>query len=285
MLSIAQRNSWRVKRKAAPFCLLALLALGACQSELYHAVPEREANMMVSILQHHSIEAYKQDSETKGSYSIYVESNEFSRAVEVLSVQGYPRRMHENLGKLFEPSGLVPTQFEEQVRYIYGLSEELSHTISLFDGVVENRVHIALPDTNEKEERGRVSVYIKYDQNVDFDSLVPQVKKMISDSIGHVGYKNVEVLAVPTYLHKNEAPTLVAHKFPAGIRVLPEYYNFFIAFSIAIFLIILQLAGASFWFFKQWQKENEKNTLQADKEQKRIEGQATQPDTQSGVSQ
>ena len=242
------------------FSLLAAFILTACQSELYRSVPERDANIMVSILQHHGMDAYKEESQPEGNYKVYVNESEFARAVELLSVQGYPRRPHKNLGDLFKPSGLVPTQFEEQVRYVYGLSQELSHTISLFDGVVDNRVHIALPDVNRKDEEGRVSIYIKYDQNIDFDSLIPQVKKLASDSIKRVAYQNVEVLASPSYFHKSEAQILTAYKFPAGIRVLPEYYDFFIAFCIAIFLIILQLGGASFWFFRQWKLEKQKNS-------------------------
>jgi type III secretion protein J len=237
---------------------VSFLFLAGCQVELHRSVLERDANIMISILQHHNIDAYKEESQPEGYYSIHVGENEFSKAVELLSVQGYPRRSHKNLGELFEPSGLVPTQFEEQVRYVYGLSEELSHTIALFDGVVDTRVHIALPATNAKKERGRASVYIKYDQNIDFDSLIPQIKKLVSDSIGNITYKNVEVLAVPAYFHKGNKQILTAYKFPAGIRVLPEYYSFFIAFCVAIFLIIAQLGVASFWFFKQWKKSEAK---------------------------
>lgn len=236
------------------FVFIIFCALSGCEIELYRAVPEREANLMIAALDHRDIDATKKESTPEGYYSVYVSENEFSTAVELLSVLGLPRQAKKNLGELFKPSGLVPTQFEEQIRYIYGLSEELSHTIALFDGVIDNRVHIALPDSNDKDELGRVSVYIKYDQNIDFDSLIPQIKKLISDSIGKITYNNVEVLAVPAYFHRGESKILTAHKFPAGIRVLPEYYSFFIAFCVAIFLIILQLGGAAFWFYRKWQE-------------------------------
>lgn len=258
--NLAQDKAHIKKResfKSILFCLAFAFLLTACEVELYRSVPERDANIMISILHHHNIDAEKQESQPEGYYSVLVDKNEFAKAVDLLSVQGYPRRSHTNLGELFQPSGLVSTQFEEQVRYTYGLSEELSHTIGLFDGVVDTRVHIALPDTNDKEERGRVSVYIKYDQNIDFDSLIPQIKKLVSDAIGKITYRNVEVLAVPAYFHKGDPQILTAYKLPAGIRVLPQYYSFFIAFCIAIFLIIVQLGAASFWFFRQWKKSEE----------------------------
>ncbi len=238
------------------FCAC-LVFLAGCKTELYRSVPEREVNLMVAILFNHDIEAIKQESSEEGFYSIWVEENEFSHAVELLVAQGYPRRAHETLAQLFQPSGLVPTPFEERVRYIYGLSEELSHTISLFDGVIDTRVHVAFPvdDVGKKGQFDRhVSVYVKYDQNVDFDTLIPQIKKLISDSIGNITYDNVEVLAAPTYLRKSEDRVIAAYKFPAGIRVLPEYYGFFITLVVAIFLIIAQAVGAAGWFYWLWRR-------------------------------
>ena len=236
------------------FYIFAIFILAGCKTELYRSVPEREANLMVANLHYRGIDAYKEESKPEGYYAIWVEENDFSKAVELLTAQGYPRRARDNLAKLFQPSGLVPTQFEEQVRYVYGLSEELAHTISLFEGVIDNRVHITLPNEEDKDKSKRVSVYIKYDQNFDFSSLTPQIKKLVSDSVSDVAYNDVEILAAPAYFHKSQTPILTAYKFPAGIRVLPEYYGLFIALNIAILLIIAQAAGLALWFYWQWQK-------------------------------
>ena len=225
-----------------------------CKTELYRSVPEREANLMIANLHYRGIDASKEESKPEGYFAIWVEENDFSVAVEFLTALGYPRRARENLANLFQPSGLVPTQFEEQVRYVYGLSEELAHTIALFEGVIDTRVHITLPQSGDKDQSKRVSVYIKYDQNFDFSSLTPQIKKLVSDSVSNVTYRDVEILTIPAYFHKSETPILTAYKFPAGIRVLPEYYGFFIALNIAIFLIIAQAAGLAFWFYWQWKQ-------------------------------
>ena len=238
------------------FCACAVFLAG-CQVELYRSVPEREANLMIASLANHDIEASKEEGKEDGFYSIWVEENEFSYAVELLVAQGHPRRVHQTLAQIFQPSGLVPTPFEERVRYIYGLSEELSHTVSLFEGVIDTRVHVSLPaeDGGKKGPLDRhVSVYVKYDQSVDFDNLVPQIKKLISDSVGEITYENVEVLAIPAYLRKSEDRMVTAYKFPAGIRVLPEYYGFFIALMIAIFLIVVQAVAAAGWFYWLWRR-------------------------------
>ncbi len=238
-----------------------LACLAGCKTELYRSVPEREANLMVAILFQHEIEADKEESQEEGFYSIWVEEHEFSHAVELLVSQGYPRRTHSTLAELFQPSGLVPTPFEERVRYIYGLSEELSHTISLFEGVIDTRVHVALPAEGEQGKKNfdrHVSVYVQYDQSVDFDNLIPQIKKLISDSIGEITYQNVEVLAAPAYFRKTEDRVIAAYKFPAGIRVLPEYYGLFIALMIALALILIQAIGAAGWFYWLWRRAFEK---------------------------
>ena len=234
-----------------------LLCLAACKTELYRSVPEREANLMIAILFQHDIEALKEEGPEEGFYSVWVEEGEFSRAVETLVAQGYPRRIHPTLAELFQPSGLVPTPFEERVRYIYGLSEELAHTVSLFEGVVDTRVHVALPTGDEQEKSNfdrRVSVYVKYDQSVDFDNLIPQIKKLISDSVGYITYDNVEVFAAPTYFRKTDDRIIAAYKLPAGIRVLPEDYGFFVTLMIAVALIFIQAVGAAGWFYWLWRR-------------------------------
>ena len=228
------------------------LANVACQIELLSSVPERHANMMIAYLNHQGIEASKYKTDKDGFYSLWIDEDKFSHSVEILTTHGYPRLERSNLAELFKPSGLVPTQFEEQVRYVYGLSEELAHTISLFDGVIDNRVHISLPMNEETEDKGKISAYVKYDQNIDFDNLVPQIKKLISDSVHGVSYHNVEILATPAYFPKYEQQLATAYEWPAGIRVLPQSYHLFLGLVAAIIVMIAQGFGLAFWFYRKW---------------------------------
>ena len=182
-----------------------MLALVGCMEPLYRGLPEQEANEIVALLLKRDIEATKVSEGQGESYQVLVDGNRFADAVLYMKAQGYPRRQRQTLGDLFKPSGLIPTPFEERVRFIYGLSEEISHTISLFEGVIENRVHLVLPSYdnspgggNRPQESGKASVYIKYDEGANVDELVPKIKKLVSDSIEGVVYERVELIALPS---------------------------------------------------------------------------------------
>ncbi len=169
-------------------------ALAGCSEELYANLDEREINAMIAALARYNIRAEK--IALKDGYSISVSSRYFADSINILSAAGYPQRKYVSLNELFGKSGLIPTPFEEHVRYIYGLSEELARTVSLFDGVIEARVHIALPGAGEKSG-AKVSVFIKYDQQFDYETLIPRIRKFVSDSIEKVQFENVEILALP----------------------------------------------------------------------------------------
>ncbi len=203
---------------------------------------------MIAILRMSHIPSEKR-AEKGDLYGVYVEDFYFAEAVQLLKTRGHPRRDHANLAQLFEPSGLVPTPFEERVRYIYGLSEELAHTISLFDGVMDTRVHVVLPEEGRAENHyGKASVYVKYDQRIDFNALIPRVKKLISDAVHGVQYENVELLTSPTYippvLKKREGWNL-----PGGIHVDPlrEEAFLFLAGGIAALILIPSAMAAIFF--------------------------------------
>ena len=168
--------------------------LAGCSQELYANLDEREINAMIAALARYNINADK--AALKEGYSISVSSRYFADAINILSAAGYPQRKYISLNDLFGKSGLIPTPFEEHVRYIYGLSEELARTVALFDGVIEARVHIALPPAGQTSG-AKVSVFIKYDQQFDYETLVPRIRKFVSDSVEKVQFENVEILALP----------------------------------------------------------------------------------------
>lgn len=178
------------------FLIIVLIALGGCKGELYRNLPERETNEMLSLLSRHGINADKRADKKGKSFTLIVSKRHFADAVDILSLQGYPRRQRNDIGDLFKKSGLIPTPFEEHIRYVYGLSQELSETISRLDGVIDTRVHIAIPQ--ESKNTAKASVYIKYDDSFNYSALKPQIQKLVADSIERVTLENVDVLALPS---------------------------------------------------------------------------------------
>jgi type III secretion protein J len=73
--------------------------------------------------------------------------------------------------EVFGSSGLLPTTTEERARYGAALSGELERSIEAMDGVIDARVHLALPETctallDGPRPKGRASVMIKQRQGV-----------------------------------------------------------------------------------------------------------------------
>ena len=161
---------------------------------------------MVTILQSHGLTSGK-ISQGKGLFAVEINSNEFPQAVQVLRQWGYPRHSTTNLGKLFKPSGLVPTPMEEQVKYIHGLSEELAATIQQIDGVNRVRVHISLDRQSSQTEQilndaaagsstSKASVLVIYDPaRVLLGTLITRIKRLTADSVPRLDIDDVVVLA------------------------------------------------------------------------------------------
>ncbi len=183
---------WRV------LILLSLFALSACKTDLYRNLSEREANEMLAVLMSNNIEVSKEYLGDEG-VTLMVEEAELPRAIDALRQNGFPRESRETMGTVFEKSGIMSSPFEERVRFVYALGEEVSRTLSEIDGVLTARVHIVLPDEPDFGEAltpSSAAVFIKHRIGVDLDFATPQIRRLVSSSIEGVTYDDVTVLLV-----------------------------------------------------------------------------------------
>lgn len=188
-----ESGSGRVRLAMVGFCLFLLAACG--QAELYGKLTEGQANEMIAALQTAGIDASKTDNGEAG-WSLATSKSDFGRAVEVLHSQGYPREQFATLGTVFKKEGFVSSPTEERARLVYGLSQELSHTVSEIDGVVQARVHLALPDNRplaDTQQPSSASVFIKYRPGFDINSQVGKIKALIVNSVEGLKIENVSV--------------------------------------------------------------------------------------------
>lgn len=175
------------------------LMLQACSTELYTGLNQRQANEMVAILMRHGIPAQRLVGKD-GTMSISVKQDRLPDAMAVLEESGLPKQEFATLGEVFKRSGLVSSPVEERATMIYGLSQELSRTISDIDGVLTARVHLVLPENDPLRQRlvpSSASVFIRHRAAIKMNELIPQVKMLVANGISGLTYDNVSVVLVP----------------------------------------------------------------------------------------
>jgi type III secretion protein J len=187
----------RLLRLGLPLLLASLLA--ACRVELYSGLNEPEANEMLAALAGARIDAVKVQAGESG-WQLQVDERDLPAAVEVLQERGLPGPRHVSLGEVFQKQGLVATPAEERVRYIYGLSQELSRTVAEIDGVVSARVHVVIPANDplsDKLKPSSAAVFIKHRPGIDLRLLAPAVKELVAHSVEGLSYEQVSLTLVP----------------------------------------------------------------------------------------
>ncbi|MEK8030863.1 type III secretion inner membrane ring lipoprotein SctJ [Ideonella sp. DXS29W] len=187
----------------SPLRLLAALLLtallSACRVELYSGLNENEANVMLAALAGARIDAVKVQAGESG-WQLQVDERDLPAAVEVLQERGLPGPRHASLGEVFQKQGLVATPAEERVRYIFGLSQELSRTVAEIDGVVSARVHVVIPANDplsDKLKPSSAAVFIKHRPGTDLRLLAPAVKELVAHSVEGLSYEQVSLTLVP----------------------------------------------------------------------------------------
>jgi type III secretion protein J len=185
----------RVIERLMPLALAALLA--ACgEQTLYAKLDERQANDMVSALRLAGVAAQKTAKED--GFEVRTAESDFARAVQILKAQGLPREDYDSLGKVFKREGFVSTPVEERARLMHALSQELSHTLTSIDGVLQARVTLVVPERHplsDKVQPSSASVMIKHRPGLDVESLLPKVRALVVNSVEGLPYESVSVVA------------------------------------------------------------------------------------------
>ncbi|ULJ74442.1 type III secretion system inner membrane ring lipoprotein SctJ [Rhizobium gallicum] len=181
--------------------LLGLFTLVGCGAkiELYHDLPAQEANEMLALLMRHGLNADK-TTDASGTASLVVDPVEVPRAMEVLNGAGLPHEIYADMGSLFKKEGLISSPTEERVRYTYGITQELSRTLSGIDGVLNARVHVVLPEMTSDDRHpsfpSSAAVLVRYLPGATVDQIVPKIKELVANSLEGLSYDKVSVVLV-----------------------------------------------------------------------------------------
>lgn len=234
-----------VRALIVSLCLL----VSGCKLDLYTNLTERDANQMLAILMANGVNALKEYTADTGVV-LRVEEAELAHAIDILSANGFPQEQRDSIGKVFEKSGIMSSPFEERVRYIYALGDDISATLSAIDGVLMARVHIVLPENsglNDDIKPSSAAVFIKHRRGVDLDFFTPQIRRLVSNAIEGVEYESVTVVLVeaePPQLLVDQARIPVSELFfGLGVRTTDVQHFWEIIVGVAIVVTLLVLSN------------------------------------------
>ena len=224
--------------------IVCMLCLAACSQEvLLRDLTEQDANEIVAVLSASSIEAKKVADPKGKSFSVMVQSSEMARSISVLKALGLPKAPRPSLNDVFRSTGFAPTPFEEKVRYLYGLAQELERTISLMDGILNTRVHVVIPDQESKNvdmQQAKASVFVSYDDRYDIEQYIPKIRKLVSDSIEGLTPDRIEILTIPTRVDLRQITEVPITSF-MGVRIHKDDFWMYLV-EWAVLLGVLGLA-------------------------------------------
>ena len=213
---------------------------------------------MVAVLAAAGLEATR-ERDKDNVYSILVESADIATATTLLRHEGYPTPKFESLGDVFSAEGIVGTPFEQHIRYIHAMNEELSRTITTINGVKSARVFISSP-TKDRYERNAppasASVTISHEPGFDAQSQVSKIKMIVASSVANLEYEGVAVAFFPTSGPAIQLPTPEENEDAvARAGMIGGFDTSTGQISwMAIFMGILSLAIAAFLILIQMQQ-------------------------------
>ena len=180
------------------FCIAALaLGLAGCeeQTTLFAGLEESQANAVMAALIDAGIGANKTPGD-EGTWNVSIDKSRFAAAANLCESRGLPRRRFNGVGEVFKKTGMVSSPSEERIRFMDAIAQDLSHTISMIEGVVDARVHVVLPENdpfarNSLPSSAAVAIRSRWD--ADLTDAVPQVKSLVKNAIEGLAYEKITV--------------------------------------------------------------------------------------------
>lgn len=179
--------------------LAAALVLAGCQTELYRGLTQKDANEMVAVLVRAGIEA-KREQVDPTTYSIMVPEEQLAAAVEALQRAGLPRETFRSLGDVFPGDGLIVSPYEQRIRTMFALNQEIGHTLTSIDGVMNARVHIVLPDLDLRGvpmNKPSASVLVHHRPGMDTAELATRIRLLVANGVQGLNFRDVAVAFFP----------------------------------------------------------------------------------------
>jgi type III secretion protein J len=225
-----------------------LLLLTGCKETLLSRLSEPQANQVVAALGEAGIASHKEQID-ENNWLVTVQGEQLGRASALLQSQGIPHAKHVPMGEIFKKDSLIPSSTEERIRFVAGLSEELSLTLRKIPGVVDARVHVVIPHNDplaSKIKQSSASVFVKHLPSADMTKIAGNIKDLVAASVEGLEMKNVALFTFPipesTPVAKVVPAKLAQHDVATHSGGISSAFE---AISIAIggFLLVGALVG------------------------------------------
>ena len=235
---------WRVSlRFALGLMLVASLLACSRKVEFMAAMPEPEANEVLAALQIAGIGAEKMAGK-EGMVGVSIDAEQVGRAVTLLREKGLPRERFAGMGQVFKKEGLISSPLEERARYLYALSQELGATLTQIDGVIVARVHVVLPERGMSGEVGipsSAAVFIKHQDGYNLDTVLPQVRRLVTNSIPGLTAEKVSIVLVGAQSGRSTDPLALPGGAALAGAAQPAAPTGFASPVVGILLAIMSL--------------------------------------------
>ncbi|MEM5369488.1 type III secretion inner membrane ring lipoprotein SctJ [Paraburkholderia azotifigens] len=179
--------------------LLPLLFLVGCKASLFEGLEEDQANQIIAVLSQHGIEGAKERNADK-TWNVSVGGDDVVTATEITREYALPHGNHANLGELFARQGLISNPDEDRVRYVYGLTQELSETLEKIDGVLVARVHIVQPERDPLMRQvtpPSASVMLRYRSDYNLEYMRDKIRGLVAGSVEGLTPDHVYLTFIP----------------------------------------------------------------------------------------
>ncbi len=188
-------------RAGVSLALVCGLPLAGCQATLESDLQETQADAVIVALHAQGIGAEKVPiGGTHPGFDVQVAAADVGPALRILREAGLPSTPDPGVHEVFGQGGLVPTATEERARYALALAGELAASLERIDGVLDARVHVALPEQrlallDDAPPRPRASVLIKHRAgSPPYD--VDAVRELVAGALHGMSPADVSVMPV-----------------------------------------------------------------------------------------
>ncbi|MDW8362927.1 MAG: secretion protein [Myxococcales bacterium] len=185
------------------WCSWMLGLVAGCEAAVATGLSETEADEIVVALDRVGIAASKERTGTgdEARFEVRTAQADVPGALVALRAVSLPRVRETSLTELFGGGGLVPTPVEERARLAAALGGELARSLESVDGVLDARVHVALPEPQplrapgQEPPRPRASVLVRHRA----DARPPDeasVRALVAGAVDGLRPEDVSVVAV-----------------------------------------------------------------------------------------